>query len=176
MIHIGEVELDVPVEQFQKTWMANAYNLARRSPDPSTQNGALVLDDEWNMIGVGINDFTDGVKVTSKRLLRPEKYLFMEHAERNSLFDCLRKNSRKPPHIMVCPWAACADCARAIVQSGIKYLIRHARPACGPVDERWAASIAAGDEILGAGGVDITDIEMYIGCAPVLYNGQLFQP
>jgi hypothetical protein len=70
-------------------FLRDAYRLAQQSPDPSTQNGAYVFDRHWNVIGSGVNGLTHGMVVTAEKVKRPEKYLFMEHAERNSIYDCL---------------------------------------------------------------------------------------
>lgn len=151
-----------------------AYSIALNSPDPSTQNGAVLLDGAGRIVGLGWNDFTKGMEVTADLLERPKKYTFIEHAERNAIYSniSISPDLGGRPVTMVAAWASCADCARAIVQSGIKTLVRHKRPAAN-----WADSIRDGDLILEAGGVEIIDIEGEIGyCSPVLANGELFTP
>jgi deoxycytidylate deaminase len=153
--------------------LREAYALALDSPGPSTQNAAITFGAFGVEIGSGVNTFTHGMEVTDDLLERPKKYTFIEHAERNALFDTL-KNRGGRPHTMVAPWAACADCARAIVQSGVKFLVRHVRD-----DEtgRWGQSIEDGDTILRAGGVDIIEFHGPLGeCAPILFAGKMWTP
>lgn len=140
--------------------LRKAYLTAVMSPDPSSQNGALVYNEHRHLIGQGFNGFTPGVEITPDKLERPVKYLYIEHAERAAVYDCIGSSryDRVPqgnePVLMVCPWASCADCARAIVLSGISLLVRHKDAMERKVD-RWADSIALADKILIAGGVEI---------------------
>lgn len=152
-------------------WLRKCYLLAKNSPDRSTQNGALVLDEHGSLSGVGWNTFTDGFIPGPEHFERPLKYLYTEHAERNAIFSATSLGSR--PVTMFCAWAACADCARAIVQSGIKTLVRHVRE---DDEGRWNESIEHGDIILRAGGVEIVDVKERLGCQPVLFNGKMVLP
>lgn len=151
--------------------MRHAYDVALDSPDPSTQNGAIILDSAGVTIGLGNNRFTIGMRPTPDLFERPKKYAYIEHAERNAIFSVLYEG-RTSPHTLICPWAACADCARAIVQSGIVRLVRHEREG-----GRWLGSIEDGDKILHAGGVEIITISGPLGgCKPILFNGELMTP
>ena len=54
---------------------------------------------------------------------RPTKYDFFEHAERNAIYNtCLTGTSLKGCVIYV-THPPCTDCARAIIQSGIKMVV-----------------------------------------------------
>lgn len=149
----------------------HAYATALNSPDPSTQNGAVVLDHNGRLIGTGCNTFTLGVKCTPDLLERPKKYSFIEHAERNALYDAVRHG--KKPYTMIAAWAACSDCARAIVGMGVKVLVRHIRQ---DDEGRWNESIEWGDQIMRAAGVEIIATDEKLGCDPVLFNGKLMYP
>ena len=60
-----------------------------------------------------------------ERLERPTKYDFFEHAERNAIYNaCLTGTSLKGC-VMYATHAPCTDCARAIIQSGIKIVVTH---------------------------------------------------
>lgn len=161
------------LEEYQVVeWLRVAYAIALSSPDPSTQNGAVVLNEDGLRIGSGCNEFTLGMSVTPDLLERPKKYTYIEHAERNALYNAL-KFATDPPDTIVVPWAACADCARAIVQTGVKTLIRHARGG----NERWNQSIEDGDIMMHAAGVNIVEYEKPLGaCKPILFNGELWTP
>jgi deoxycytidylate deaminase len=92
---------------------------------------------------------------------RPNKYYYTEHAERDALATLNRATvNRDSTWTMVCPWYACADCARAIVNSKVNIVIGHRSMLnhfLNSVDERarsqWMDSIYAGFKILEAGGV-----------------------
>jgi dCMP deaminase len=53
-------------------------------------------------------------------LLRPEKYLWMEHAERNAIYNAARVGIPLKGCVIYMDGIPCMDCARAIVQAGIK--------------------------------------------------------
>jgi deoxycytidylate deaminase len=149
-----------------------AYEVAINSPDPSTQNGALAYSATGVLIGQASNTLTYGMARSAELFMRPKKYHYVEHAERGALYDVLR-NGRGPVHTIVCPWAACADCARALVQSGVHRLVRHDRQN----DEQWSDSIAAGNAIMVAGGVEIVEHHGELrGCAPIRVKGLLWRP
>lgn len=147
--------------------MRAAYEVALGSPDPSTQNGALIVNEVmisksghigFEILARGCNTFTKGMESTPERLERPLKYSFVEHAERNCVFDAATQGVVCTGKTMICPWAACVDCARAIVQSGLRKLVRH-KAASDRSPERWLESIALADEILLASGIEIVEFE-----------------
>jgi len=80
-----------------KELLHKAYEVALKSKDPSTQNGALIivaLDEPFRagaVLASDCNRFPDGVIETSERWERPLKYEYIEHAERNSIFTAARK-------------------------------------------------------------------------------------
>lgn len=153
-----------------------AFELALRSPDPSTQNGAVVVDPAKRTIGAGCNEFPSGVGYSDERWERPGKYQWIEHAERNAIYTAAFRGSATGNATMVCPWAACADCARAIVQSGISRLIRLPFP-LDASGERWRQSCEVGDTIMREAGVEIIEFAGGIGhVSPIRRDGQLWQP
>ena len=108
------------------SYLEMAYKLAINSKDTSTQNGAVLIrriNDLDEIIGKGINCFPRGVKYSEERLSRPLKYFYTEHAERNAILDAARQGNSTEGSILYCPWFACADCGRAIIQAGIKEVI-----------------------------------------------------
>jgi len=131
-------------------YMQRAADVAKQSPDTSTENGAVIVSSWNNVISTACNTFPRGV---SERLDRPEKYTFIEHAERNAIFEAARYTGGCHGATMYCIWAACADCARAIVQSGIRHLVTmKSYRDNGP--DRWDLTDA--DTILREGGVRLT--------------------
>lgn len=120
---------------FVHATLIECYKLAQNSRDLSSQNGAMLFDREGNFMGRGWNDFPAKVQWTEERATTsPIKYEYTEHAERNAIFDaCLSLANGSYPFVdepfngcqMVCPWAACADCARPIVIFGVEHLYVH---------------------------------------------------
>lgn len=159
--------------------LSQAYALAANSKDPSTQNGAIVLSQEGEVIGRGWNAFPSGVESRPERWARPLKYSIIEHAERNAIFYAARMGQSTYKGFMMCPWAACADCARAIIQSGIKTLVRH-QEATDRSPDSWKESIAIADEMLDEAGVTVIDYSGQLDVGgehfQVLHTGELWRP
>ncbi len=182
---IEELPIPVPPERWLRARLRECYRLMLDSPDRSTQNAAKVYgiegawtpDAEWSEMGDGVNRFTFGFEPQPEHFERPLKYAYTEHAERNAIFASIHSVESVGgffPTMMICPWAACADCARAIVQSGIRVLVRHQRD-----DDtgRWGDSITHGDAILAAGDVEVITVRGALGgCDPILFNGAPWNP
>lgn len=142
----------------------DAYIVAQDSPDPSTQNGGLLWNPEGRLIGVDCNRFPTGVEYTDARWERPLKYEVIEHAERNTIFWASALGRATMNSTMVVPWAACSDCARAIIQAGVKRLVRHkaathhSNEVAAPGKD-WSGSITTADEMMLEAGVQIIDLD-----------------
>jgi dCMP deaminase len=137
------------------TFLAMAVRVAERSPDPSTQNGAVLVP-LAGMLVSGYNRFPDGVAYSDERWLRPAKYSYVEHAERNAVYAAARYGTLTHGATLYCPWAACADCARAIIQAGIVRLVRLG--SMSNTNERWDDSVRVGDVMLAEAGVAVNDL------------------
>jgi dCMP deaminase len=157
--------------------MEESLKIATQSPDPSTQNGAVLVDSLGYVFAGDCNRFPDGVQYNPDRWLRPGKYQFIEHAERNAIFAAARKGESTEGSTMVCAWAACSDCARAIVQAGIAKLVRFpAEIMNAGSDPRWHQECEVGDVILIEGGVEIVEQTFPDIAIEVRRNGQLWHP
>lgn len=91
------------------------------SKDPSTQVGALIVGPAGEIRGTGYNGAPRGSRADEdgRCETRPEKYFWMEHAERNAIYNAARCGTPTAGCMMLITHAPCMDCARAIVQAGI---------------------------------------------------------
>jgi hypothetical protein len=76
---------------------------------------------------------------------------------------------------MVCPWACCGDCARAISIAGITQVVAH-KQAHGMSPERWQQPIEEGKEILAAKGIPYILWDGEVGGVENLFNGEIWCP
>lgn len=157
--------------------LAAACDFAQRSPDQSTQNAAVLCNGltplQWTW---AVNEFPRGVISKDERWERPQKYEWVEHAERNSIFAAAQQGIATAGLTMVCPWAACSDCARAVIQAGITRLVTM-RPRQEDTHARWDASISIAMLMLAEAGVEVIYIDGPLNCGVTLKrNGQDFQP
>ena len=161
-----------------RLWLAECYRTAAKSPDPSTQIGAaIIIGTQLQYDTLSFNGPTAGWTMTSEQWeAKPLKYQLVEHAERRAIYKAAKGGLWLEGGTLISTWAACSDCARAIVESGIKTLIRH-YPPLDDATERWLESIAIGDQIMKANGVSIIDVIGSIDGAPsILRNGTVFYP
>lgn len=97
--------------------------VATKSKDPSTKVGVVVVGPDHEIRSTGFNGFPRGVDETDpKRWERPTKYLFVEHAERNAIYNAARMGLSLKGCTMYMNFhpIPCIDCAKGVVQSGIK--------------------------------------------------------
>jgi deoxycytidylate deaminase len=157
-----------------------AYNAAKESPDPSTQNGAVIplhhQDDVTINVIAHCNTFPDGVAVTPERLAdRNTKLAYIEHAERNAILLAAKHGFALNGAIMYVPWFACDECGRAIIQAGIKKVVGH-KQMFDKTPERWKASIAHAHAMLTEAGVEMELIDAKIDGPTLRFNGETWQP
>lgn len=158
--------------------MRVALIAAARSPDPSTQNGAVLIDRQGKVVWgtQACNEFPAGVQYLDERWERPAKYGWIEHAERNCVYHAARLGIPTAGLTMVCPWAACSDCARAIAQAGIVRLVT-LKPWDGDTNPRWADSISQAMTILDEAAVQVEYIEEHYGdMGTLLRDGASWTP
>lgn len=151
-----------------------AYGYALDSPDPSTQNGAFIVNANGLQVG-SCNKFPNGVIATPERLERPLKYNYIEHAERNAIFASTRSGIALLGATMYVPWFACADCGRAIIQAGIRRVVGH-KQMFDATPDHWKESIAHADAMLLEAGVETVLIDAKLGVSPIRFNGELWNP
>lgn len=110
-------------------FMTMVYLVAMRSSDESTHIGAVIVGPDNEIRSVGYNGFPRGLQDdVPERQQRPEKYFWFEHGERNAIFNATLMGVSLKGCKMYTNGIPCMDCARAIVQAGIKEII---------VDENW---------------------------------------
>lgn len=99
-----------------------AQSLANLSKDPAVKVGAIVIDDDGNLLSSGWNGFPRGVEDSTHRLQSRElKLCFVVHAEANAIAQAARTGARlHGASIIVTERFPCKSCAGLIIQSGIK--------------------------------------------------------
>lgn len=104
--------------------MGVAMLAAKRSKDPNTQVGACIVSPDNIILSTGYNGFPKGCSDDEfpwERDGDDTKYPFVVHAELNAILNCNGK-SLKDASIYVALFP-CNECAKAIIQSGIKTIV-----------------------------------------------------
>ncbi|XP_034952394.1 deoxycytidylate deaminase [Chelonus insularis] len=108
-------------------FMGVAFLAARRSKDPVTAVGACIVDKQKRIVAIGYNGMPRGcsddefpwTKYTEDEL--DSKHFYVCHAEANAI---LNKNSHDVENCtMYVGLFPCNECAKLIIQSGIKTVI-----------------------------------------------------
>ncbi len=156
--------------------MREAYLLAEiKSPDTSTKVGAIIITGEEDEILVpGWNHFPSGFG-TPVDLERPRKYKIIEHAERHAVYEAARSGFCTEGGTMISPWAACTDCARAIIMSGLTKIIAHGN-ALEKTPERWREELELAKEMFAKSGVEYQWWYGHVGGCQNLFDGQYWSP
>ena len=103
------------------------YLIAMQSKDPCTKVGAVIVGTDNEVRSTGYNGLPRGcVDDNPNRDTRPEKYYWYEHAERNAIYNAARMGLSVKGCTLYTQGIPCADCARAVIQSGITEVITHA--------------------------------------------------
>jgi dCMP deaminase len=93
---------------------------AAKSIDKDTHVGCVVVGPERNIQVKGHNTLPHGVAADPpERLGRPDKYTWVEHAERNAIYDAARWGIPLEGCTMYVDLTPCVDCARGIIQAGL---------------------------------------------------------
>ena len=105
-------------------FMGVALLAAKRSKDPSTQVGACIVDGNNIIISTGYNGLPIGCsddEYSWEREGSDTKYQYVVHAELNTILNATGKSLRGARlYVSLFP---CNECAKAIIQSGIKEVI-----------------------------------------------------
>lgn len=137
-------------------FMGVALLAAQRSKDPSTQVGACIVDGDKRILSTGYNGFPQGCSDDEFPWNRDEakgetKYQFVVHAELNAILNASGKNLHGS--IVYVALFPCNECAKAIIQSGIKEVVY--------LSDKYhnTPSTIASRRMLNAAGVKLTQLK-----------------
>lgn len=106
-------------------FMGVASLSAMRSKDPSTQVGACIVNRKNHIIGIGYNGLPNGLNDDAYPWDKDgdflnTKYPYVVHAEPNAILNSTSSLEKATLFVTLFP---CHECAKLIIQSGIKELV-----------------------------------------------------
>lgn len=107
-------------------FMGIALLSAQRSKDPNTQVGACIVDEGNKIVGIGYNGFPRGCSddelpwAREANSANDTKYPYVVHAEVNAILNSTKKLDGARIYVALFP---CNECAKVIIQSGIKEVV-----------------------------------------------------
>lgn len=113
------------VLSWDEYFMGLAHLSAKRSKDPSTQVGAVIVSNDHRVVGIGYNGFPNGCSDDEfpwdrEGEFAQTKYPFVVHAELNAILNSNADLRGCSIYVSLFP---CNECAKAIIQSGISRIV-----------------------------------------------------
>ncbi len=147
---------DTPTAPPRPTWdeyfLVIAEQVSRRSPDPNTHHGCVLVDSDNRVISTGYNGPVGGLPNEVVPLTRPEKYDWFIHAEDNAVAFARCDLRGSTAYVTGMP---CAACFRRLLQVGVKRIVHAGRSsACISSPEEQACMTMA--KLLG---VELVELE-----------------
>jgi dCMP deaminase len=127
------------------------------SKDPSTKIGAVAIGEKGQVLCTGYNGFPRGIDDNLTRYYNRElKYKMVVHAEQNAIYNATYNGvSLNGSTMYVHGLPCCSDCAKGIIQVGVKRVIM-STPA---TPDRWKDSWQLTETMFKEAGVSYDFIE-----------------
>jgi len=139
--------------KWHKRFLELANHIATWSHDPSTRVGAVIVRPDRTVASMGYNGFPRGVDDSPDRYNnRSMKYQFICHAEANAIVSA--KENLSGAVLYSSPLHPCNECAKLVIQSGIKTVVT-----CSPKEQRWADSFKVASQMFKETGVEVILID-----------------
>jgi len=137
--------------KWDKRYLKLAAGVANWSKDPSSKIGAIAVGSKGQVLAQGYNGFPRGISDSFDRYANKDvKYKFVVHAEMNCIYNATYNGvSLDGATLYVHGLPVCSDCAKGIIQVGIRKVIM-------PLDEypiHWLKSFAYSSELFAEAGV-----------------------
>lgn len=136
-------------------FMSLAHLSAMRSKDPNTQVGACIVDAYRRVVSIGYNGLPHGCNDQDYPWQRDGEYLqtkypYVVHAELNAILNAPRSVSGCDLYVSLFP---CNECAKAIIQAGIKRVIYES--------DKYATTdqIRASKRMLASAGIELLQLD-----------------
>ena len=133
-------------------YLALAKEISTWSKDPSSKIGAVAVGAKGQVLAQGYNGFPRGVSDTLSRLEdRATKLKLVVHAEENVIYNATFNGvSLNGSTIYVTGLPTCSDCAKGVIQVGIKRVVMPKQT----IPEQWQDSWKLTKQLFTEAGVE----------------------
>lgn len=144
--------------KWDQRYLKLAYGIAQWSKDPSSKIGAVTVGAKGQVLSQGFNGFPRGLKDDYDRLNdRETKYKYVVHAEMNAIYNATYNGtSLDGATLYVYGLPICSECAKGVIQVGIKRVVMPASPG---MPEKWKDSWLTSMSFFKEAGVDFDFID-----------------
>ena len=126
--------------KWHKRFLRMSQEVAGWSKDPSAQIGCVAVNDNRQILSTGYNGFPRGIDDSEERYAnREEKYKYVVHAEMNAIYNATWNGvSLNNSTFYVHGLPVCSECAKGIIQAGIKHVVMCI--GSDSIPDRWVES------------------------------------
>lgn len=148
--------------KWHSRFMGLCDHISKWSEDPHFIVGCVIVGSGNVVLATGYNGLPRKVKShDAHRFDRKsgEKFFWFEHGERNALYNAARVGTSVEGATLYVNRFPCADCSRAVIQSGITVLV------CPPIPEADGAldhSFQVGSTMLIEAGVEVIHVDDFV--------------
>lgn len=141
------------LDKWDNRYLSLAREIAAWSKDPSTKIGAVIVGQKKEVLAQGFNGFPRGIDDSEVRYNNREtKYKFVVHAEMNAIYNATYSGtSLDGSTLYVYGLPVCSECAKGVIQVGIKRVVVLKSRDVG----NWNESIILSKEMFKEAGIEI---------------------
>lgn len=153
------------ISRQDRRFLLQCNEVRQESHDPDRKVGVIIADVDGQILARGTNAPPRSLGLTaaeSHEAIRQDprwKYFVLEHAERNAIFDALLRGKSLTGSTMYGTLFPCADCARAIVASGVSRLVVFGLGSHPERDEKWLEHYRHAERIFALAGVRVETVD-----------------
>ena len=127
------------MDKWDRRYIKLAEEVSTWSKDPSSQIGAVAIGGKGELLSTGYNGFPRNITDYPSRYNdRETKYKYIVHAEANCIYNATYNGvSLNNSTMYVYGLPCCSECAKAIIQVGVRRVVMHG----DPDNERWRDSV-----------------------------------
>ncbi len=141
------------LSKWDNRYLSLAKEVATWSKDPSSQVGAVTVGAKKEVLSQGFNGFPRGINDLAERYNNREtKYKFVVHAEMNAIYNATYSGtSLDGATLYIYGLPICSECAKGIIQVGIKRVVIEKSKEL----ENWNESVKLSQELFDEAGVEL---------------------
>ena len=141
------------MNKWDQRYLALAKEVSTWSKDPSTQVGAVTVGSKKEVLSQGFNGFPRGIDDTDERYHHREtKYKLVVHAEMNAIYNATYSGtSLDGATLYVYGLPICSECAKGIIQVGIKKVVVEKSKEL----DNWNESVQLSQKMFDEAGVEL---------------------
>ncbi|ALE52030.1 CMP deaminase [Candidatus Thioglobus autotrophicus] len=141
------------MNKWDQRYLALAKEVSTWSKDPSTQVGAVTVGSKKEVLSQGFNGFPRGINDSDERYNnRDIKYQLVVHAEMNAIYNATYSGtSLDGATLYVYGLPICSECAKGIIQVGIKKVVVEKSKEL----DNWNESVQLSQKMFDEAGVEL---------------------